>query len=106
MTTMMNNTSVDATPTELSDDTLDAIAAGHTYQTTTDIKRLMQAGYLTEDPSTTGAPWEDVAAKVEEAWARAGVKCVSKPNGSNEYYMNGRRLKNVYAYSWLENHHA
>ena len=106
MTTATDDSIRDEDIAELDDDALDNIAGGKYHQVAYDSKTRMEAGYLTEYPGDECKDWDAVSANVEEAWARAGVRCVTSRDGHNEYYLRGHRIKDIHAHSWISCHPA
>ncbi len=48
----------------------------------------------------TAFNWGEVSKDVDAAWARAGVRAVTNPVSSNEYYIDGRKVTREEAYDY------
>ena len=90
MTTATNVTINSAAELDL--DTLDAVAGSSIRETSEDIDALRRAGYLNEEFGCLLFHWKSASAKVDEAWARAGVHCYTRPNDDNTYAINGKQV--------------
>ena len=55
---------------------------------------LYKLGLIDEEISGYDAifHWETSSAKVDAAWAKIGITCVSHPASDNEYYYQGRSI--------------
>ena len=80
---------------KLSDEELEGVAGGNFGETRVDSKILYNHGLM--DTSYTGLEvmfsWVSVSSKVDAAWAKIGITCVTKPwLSSNQYFKDGKEI--------------
>ena len=79
---------------QLTDDELDEVAGGTIGQTAGDSKILYDYGLMDRHYGTIPVMfyWKSKSAEVDAGWAKAGITCVTKPFGSNQYFLNGKEI--------------
>ena len=89
---------------KLSDDELEQVAGGSIRDTTGDSEILYDYGCMDEYFSTVPATfhWKTKSAAVDAGWARAGITCVTKPFGDNQYFLNGKEISRDEAHAHLK----
>ena len=89
----------------LSDDELDQVAGGTIGQTAGDSKILYDYGLMDRHygliPVMT-VYWKSKSAEVDSGWAKAGITCVTKPFGNNQYFLDGKEISRGEAYDHLK----
>ena len=85
---MINNTR------ELNIEQLGKVSGGNTVETEKDIKLLTKLGLINEFIGSLDVAfdWENSSAKVDAAWAKVGITCVSKYVYVNEYFYQGKSI--------------
>ena len=73
---------------------LDKINGGSIGQVTADSELLHKLGLMDEEFSTFEVMfhWESRSAKVDEAWGKLGITCVSFHDYNNYYYYEGHGI--------------
>ena len=46
--------------------------------------------------------WKSKSASVDAGWAKAGITCVTKPFGNNQYFKDGKEISRRDAYNHLK----
>ena len=89
---------------QLTDDELDEVAGGTIGQTAGDSKILYDYGMMDRHYGTIPVMfyWKSKSAEVDAGWAKAGITCVTKPFGSNQYFLNGKEISRGEAYDHLK----
>lgn len=79
---------------EINAEQLDQVSGGNLGMTASDSAFFKAIGVMTDSYSATGLmfSWESGSAKVDEAWSKFGITCVSAPVGNNLYYYQGREI--------------
>ncbi|MBQ6017421.1 MAG: hypothetical protein IJL19_06015 [Clostridiales bacterium] len=75
---------------ELNIDQLDMVNGGTIGEVADDSKLLHRLGLMDEEYNSFEVigDWETCSAKVDEAWAKIGVRCISKWGKDNKYSYN------------------
>ena len=86
-----------------SDEELDNVAGGSIGQTSGDSKILYDYGLMDKYFGNIPAMfyWKSKSAEVDAGWAKAGITCVTKPFGNNQYFINGKEISRGEAYDHL-----
>ena len=71
---------------------LDAVAGGGMIETYKDSLELFERGLLDDhmNPAHLAAGWKNLSAKIDAAWAKAGIEVITKPLGGNVYKKDGK----------------
>ena len=79
---------------EMNIDELELVAGGTIGDSILDSEFLKAAGVMDHEVGAWDMTfhWETYSAKVDEAWKKAGIRCVSHPIWDNVYYINGRAV--------------
>lgn len=79
---------------ELTIDQLGKVSGGNTVETTKDVALLTRLGLINEFIGSLDVAfdWENSSAKVDFAWAKIGITCVSNYVYLNEYYYQGKKI--------------
>ena len=79
---------------DLTLDQLTMVNGGVVGEVIHDSWSLYKLGLIDEEISGYDAifHWETSSAKVDAAWAKIGITCVSHPASDNEYYYQGRSI--------------
>ena len=79
---------------ELTINQLGGISGGNTTETCMDISLFYKLGLITEFIGSLDVAfdWENSSIKVDTAWAKVGITCVSKYVYLNEYYYQGKKI--------------
>ena len=85
---------------QLTDEELDQVAGGTIGQTAGDSKILYDYGLMDKYYGTIPVMfyWGSKSAEVDAGWSKAGITCVTKPFGSNQYFLNGKEISRKEAY--------
>ena len=78
----------------MSDEELDQVAGGNVGQTVVDSRLLYDYGLVDDwhgDFHMT-FHWKSDSAAVDAGWSKAGITCVTKPIGSNQYFKDGKEI--------------
>ena len=88
----------------LSDEELENVAGGTIGETAGDSQILYDHGLMDNhyDSIPVMFSWKSKSAEVDAGWAKAGITCVTKPFGSNQYFMNGKEISRGEAYDHLK----
>jgi len=88
----------------MSDEELESVAGGTIGQTAGDSKILYDYGLMDKYYGTIPVMfyWKSKSAEVDAGWAKAGITCVTKPFGSNKYFLNGKEISPGDAYDHLK----
>jgi len=89
---------------KMSDEELDQVAGGYVGETKVDSQILYDYGLMDNyygDVSMTFY-WKSGSAEVDAGWSKAGITCVTKPFGSNQYFLNGKEISRGDAYDHLK----
>ena len=80
--------------TKINENKLNMVAGGDMLQTADDSTVLYHAGLLDEEYGAGGLMihWVEYSGKVDAAFAKAGIRSVTKPFGSNQYYRDGKEI--------------
>ena len=78
----------------MSDDELDQVAGGNIVGTGDDSKFLYDYGLVDDwhGKLHTFFNWKSDSAAVDGGWSKAGITCVTKPAGSNQYFKDGKEI--------------
>jgi len=78
----------------MSDEELSMVAGGGKEDTASDNGLLYSYGLMDHDYSELeiSFKWKSLSAEVDAGWAKAGITCVTKPSGDNEYFMGGKQI--------------
>ena len=106
MTTATKTTSRNAAVIELDLGELDVMSGASIREVDEDEKALRAAGYLNEELGSPYFHWKTTSAKIDEAWARAGVHCYTRPSDSNTYVIDGESVLHTTALRHLLNYPA
>ena len=89
---------------KLTDEELEQVAGGTIRQTAGDSKILYDYGLMDRHYGTIPVMfyWKSKSAEVDAGWARAGITCVTKPLGNNQYFLNGKEISRGQAYDHLK----
>ena len=73
---------------------LNMIAGGNMGETCNDSRILKEKGYMDKSFGEFHMlfHWVSDSAAVDAGWARAGIRCVTKPTSWNSYYKNGQEI--------------
>ena len=91
----MKQNTIKDTIIELTIDDLELVSGGSVQETADDTQYLYDAGLMSERLYPIDFMfwnWTENSAKVDAGWARAGITCVTKYIGINEYYYQGRQI--------------
>ena len=83
----------------MSDEELDQVAGGNVGQTVVDSRLLYDYGLVDDwhgDFHMT-FHWKSDSAAVDAGWSKAGITCVTKAWGDNQYFMGGKEITHVQA---------
>jgi len=88
----------------MSDEELESVAGGTIGQTAGDSKILYDYGLMDKYYGTIPVMfyWKSKSAEVDAGWAKAGITCVTKPFGSNQYFLDGKEISRGDAYDHLK----
>lgn len=77
---------------EMNIEDLEFVVGGTIGNSLSDSKFLTAAGVMDGEIGAWDMTfhWNTYSAKVDEAWKKAGVRCVSDPVWDNVYYVNGK----------------
>ena len=89
---------------QMSDEELEQVAGGTIGQTAGDSKILYDYGLMDRHYGTIPVMfyWKSKSAEVDAGWAKAGITCVTKPFGNNQYFLDGREISRGEAYAHLK----
>ena len=78
----------------LQEEELNKVAGGNMFETQDDSLALSSTGYLDRDYSVGELlfHWVEYSARIDAAWAKAGITSVTKPFGSNQYFIKGEEI--------------
>ena len=78
----------------LSDEELNNVAGGTVTGTSDDSKFLYDYGLVDDwhGETSTLFHWKSYSAEVDGGWSKAGITCVTKPWGDNQYFMGGKQI--------------
>ena len=76
----------------MSDEELDNVAGGGTRQTRGDNDFLGSLGYIPDKRRDFLCGWNESSKIVDGGWSKAGITCVTKPAGSNQYFKDGKEI--------------
>ena len=107
MTTREENLKkINAELEKLSDEELEQIAGGNITQTADDSQFLYKHGLVDDWHGTPGTTfkWGTVSKEVDDAWAKAGITCVTTPVPwkNNLYFKDGKPISRAEAYDIVE----
>lgn len=73
---------------------LDFVIGGSMGETAKDSFELYDHGLLKDHwcPGSMAFNWKSLSAKVDAAWAKAGIQVISNPFGDNVYKKDGKRI--------------
>jgi len=88
----------------LTDEQLENVAGGTIGQTAGDSKILYDYGLMDRYYGTIPVMfyWKSKSAEVDAGWSKAGITCVTKPFGSNQYFKDGKEISRGEAYDHLK----
>ena len=88
----------------LSDEELEKVAGGYINQTTGDSEILYDYGLMDKYFNTVSVTlyWKSKSAAVDAGWAKAGITCVTKPFGDNQYFKDGKEISRDEAHAHLK----
>jgi len=89
---------------KLTDEELDQVAGGTVGETKVDSQILYDYGLMDNyygDVSMTFY-WKSGSAEVDAGWSKAGITCVTKPFGYNQYFLNGKEISRDEARDYLK----
>ena len=86
----------------MNDEELEQVAGGHFAYTGKDNKFLIDMGYMTETvkPGPFGLDWYDMAKKVNDGWAAAGVTAKLTFIGDNKYFIGDKEVSREEAFKY------
>ena len=89
---------------KLSDEELEGVAGGTIGQTAGDSKILYDYGLMDRYYGTIPVMfyWGSKSAEVDAGWSKAGITCVTKPFGNNQYFKDGKEISRGEAYAHLK----
>ncbi len=78
----------------LSDEELEQVAGGSIGQTSKDSRILYDYGLMNDHYGSIPMLfcWKSKSAEVDAGWAKAGITCVTKPFGRNQYFIKGKEI--------------
>ena len=78
----------------MNEEELEQVAGGNIGEVIADSKILYSHGLLNEIPKSCALPftWVSETAKIDEAWSKAGITCVTNKFFDNEYYRDGKKI--------------
>lgn len=78
----------------MTDEELDEVAGGTIGETAGDSQYLYDYGLMDNHYGSIKVMfcWGSKSAEVDAGWAKAGITCVTKPCGSNDYFLNGKEI--------------
>ena len=78
----------------INDEQMEMINGGGFAQTASESALLKKAGLMDEsyDKFELMFKWISGSAKVDAAWAKAGITCVTKPCKKNQYFYEGKEI--------------
>lgn len=84
----------------LEDGELDQVAGGDIDETLDDNDFLYNHGLMEKkyQPGPFMLDWRVRSSEIDAGWAKAGITCVTKPFGSNLYFINGQEISRNEAY--------
>ena len=87
----------------MSDEELSMVAGGGKEETAVDSNFLYSYGLMDHkyNDIEVAFKWGTVSAEVDAGWAKAGITCVTKPSGDNEYFMGGKQISSLDAINHL-----
>lgn len=88
----------------LSDEELENVAGGTIGQTAGDSQILYDYGLMDRYYGTIPVMfyWGSKSAEVDAGWSKAGITCVTKPFGNNQYFIDGKEISRGEAYNHLK----
>ena len=80
--------------TRIMDNKLNMVTGGDFDETAWDSWALYRKGLIDKRYGTADMVfhWVTNSAKVDAAWSKAGIRCLSKPISSNRYYKDGKEI--------------
>ena len=89
---------------KLTDEELEGVAGGTIGQTAGDSKILDDYGLMDKYYGTIPVMfyWNSKSAEVDAGWSKAGITCVTKPFGNNQYFIDGKEISRGEAYNHLK----
>ncbi|MBE8953094.1 MAG: hypothetical protein SR1Q7_08120 [Quinella sp. 1Q7] len=90
----------------MSDEELSMVAGGKVGETSDDSDFLCDYGLMDHSYNDieTSIGWPSVSAEVDAGWAKAGITCVTKPSGDNQYFMGGQQISRDEAHKHVITH--
>ena len=88
----------------MTEEKLDNVAGGTVGETSEDSQYLYDYGLVDDyhDNLHTIFYWHSDSKAVDEGWAKAGITCVTKPCGSNQYFRDGKEITRDEAHDHLK----
>ena len=83
--------------TKITENELNMVTGGYMDETADDSQALYYVGLMKEQFSFWELlfHWCKDSAKVDKAWARAGITSVTRPASYNSYYYNGKKISRM-----------
>ena len=85
--------------TKIMKNELNMVTGGDVVDTAVDSQALYYKGLMDEQFFFLDMlfNWCKDSAKVDAGWAKAGIRSVTRPTDSNEYYYNGKKISRMNA---------
>ena len=79
---------------DLNLDQLGKVSGGNEVETNNDSKKLYKLGLLDKCYGSIDFTfdWKTCSAKIDEAWAKVGITCVTDFICANQYYFDGKEI--------------